>query len=54
MYVSNQFMIDSGNGLLPDMCQANTQTSADIFSVRPQATNFSEIWIRIQTTLRHI
>ena len=44
----NWVSIGSGNGLLPIRCQAITWTSADLLSIEPLWTNFSEIWIKIQ------
>ena len=38
----------SGNGLSPVWRQAITWTNADLLSIRPLGTNFSEIWIKIQ------
>ena len=39
----------SGNGLSPVRCQAITWTNADLSSIGPLWTNFSEIWIKILT-----
>ena len=38
---------DSGNGLAPVWRQAITRTNADILSIRPLGTNFSEILLKI-------
>ena len=41
--VSKLTIIGSDNGLLPGQCQAITWTNADILSIGPLVTNFSEI-----------
>ena len=38
--------IGSGNGLSPIRCQAITWTNADLLSIGPLGTNFSDIWIK--------
>ena len=38
----------SGNGLSSILRQAITWTSADLLSIGPLGTNFSEIWIKLQ------
>ena len=49
MYASlNWVSTGSGNGLSPVRRQAITWTSADLLSIRPLGTNFSEIQIEIQ------
>ena len=45
--VSKLGSIASGNGLSPVRHQAITWTHADLLSIRPLETNFSEIWIKI-------
>ena len=40
--------ISSGNGLSPVRCQAITWTNADLLSIGPLGTNFSEIQIEIE------
>ena len=40
--------IGSGNGLSPVPCQAITWNNADLLSIGPLGTNFSEIWPKIQ------
>ena len=40
--------LGSGNGLSPFRRQAITLTNADLVSIEPLGTNFSEIWIEIQ------
>ena len=48
-YVSgNWISIGSDNGLLSVRHQAITWASADLLSIRPLETNFSEIWIKVQ------
>ena len=50
MYASvNGVSIDSGNGFSPVRCQTITWTSADLKSIGPLGTNFSEIVIEMQT-----
>ena len=44
----NWARIFSGNGLLPARRQAITWNNADLLSIGPIGTNFSEIWIEIQ------
>ena len=46
--VSGLITIGSGNGLSPVRCQAITGTNAEILSIGPSRTNFSEIWMKIQ------
>ena len=41
--------IGSGNGFLPVLCRAITRTNANLLSIGHQGTNFSEIFIQIQT-----
>ena len=43
----NWVNIDSGNGLAPVRRQAITWTNADLLSIGPLGTNFSEILIEI-------
>ena len=40
--------MDSGDGFSPVRCQSITRTSADLQSIGPLGTNFSEIVIEIQ------
>ena len=49
IYVSgSRVSFGSGNGLAPGRHQAITWTNADLLSIRPLGTNFSEIQIKIQ------
>ena len=49
MYASvNWVRIGSGNGLAPKTHQAITCTSADLLSIVPLGTNFSESWIKVR------
>ena len=41
--------IGSSNGLSPVLREAITSTSIGLLSIRPLGTNFSEIWIKIDT-----
>ena len=45
----NWFSIGLGNGLVPNRRQAITWTNADLLSIGPLGTNFSESWIEILT-----
>ena len=47
IYVSNQTIIDSDNGLAPDRRQAIIWTNAGILLIGPLGTNFSEVLIEI-------
>ena len=47
--ISKLNIIGSDNGLSPGRRQAIIWTNAGILLIRPLVTNFSEIWIRIQT-----
>ena len=47
--VSKLTIIGSDNGLSPGQCQAIIWTNAGILLIRPLATNFSEILIKIYT-----
>ena len=47
--VGNQAIIGSDNGLSPGRCQAIIWTDTGILLIGPLRTNFSEIWIGIQT-----
>ena len=47
--ISNQTIIGSDNGLLPDRRQAITWTNAGILLIGPLGTNFSEILVEIYT-----
>ena len=40
--------IASGNDLSHLRCQSTIWTNADVLSISPSGTNFSEIWIKIQ------
>ena len=44
----NWFRFSSGNGLLPAQCQTITWTNADVSSIGPWGTNFSEIQLKVQ------
>ena len=46
--LSQQGQHGSGNGLSPVRRQAITWTNADLLSIGPSGTNFSEIWIKTQ------
>ena len=47
--VGKQTIIGLDNGLAPERCQAIIWTNDDILLIGHLGTNFSEIWIGIQT-----
>ena len=47
--ISKIISIGSDNGLCPSRRQATIWTSAGILSIGPLGTNFSEIWIKVNT-----
>ena len=49
IFVGDLAIIGSDNGLSPGRRQAIIWTDAGILLIGPSGTNFSEIWIRIQT-----
>ena len=50
---ANWISFGSDNGLAPKRRQAITWTNADLLSIGPKGTNFSEIWIEIQKIVIH-